>query len=190
MLDWFAKTTMVATGLALVAALGSRLRSVGPAVRHALWLVVLIKLMTPPLVSWPWAISWRVVDWPITATQVVPDTRGNTLVNGDRRQPEQRHIARTSSAFAGRDRTPDSVKDAPPALLEARVKSEEIAAVIHHKWIRCVSPTEPGKMAWWVVSVWLAGSVVLGVGQCDPDHPLSPPALHSGASPGRPCPGG
>src|SRR5207253_4430788 len=27
-----------------------------PAVQHALWLVVLIKLLMPPLVAWPWAV--------------------------------------------------------------------------------------------------------------------------------------
>ena len=32
----------------------------GPAVRHALWLVVLLKMLTPPLVAWPWELPcWR-----------------------------------------------------------------------------------------------------------------------------------
>ena len=33
---WFAETTLVASGLAVIAALAGRLRSIGPAVRHAL----------------------------------------------------------------------------------------------------------------------------------------------------------
>jgi beta-lactamase regulating signal transducer with metallopeptidase domain len=64
MLGWFVETTLVASGLAAIAALAGRLRSIGPTIRHALWLVVLVKLMTPPLLCWPWAISWRVPDWP------------------------------------------------------------------------------------------------------------------------------
>ena len=59
MLVWFAETTIVAGILALVAIAASRLRPIAPSVRHALWLVVLIKFVTPPLVSWPWAIDWR-----------------------------------------------------------------------------------------------------------------------------------
>jgi len=47
MLEWFAETTIVAGVLALVAVVVSRLRAIGPSVRHALWLVVLIKLVTP-----------------------------------------------------------------------------------------------------------------------------------------------
>src|SRR5262249_38810532 len=31
----------------------------GPATRHALWLVVLVKLVTPPLLSWPWPVFTR-----------------------------------------------------------------------------------------------------------------------------------
>ena len=48
MLWWFAETTFVAALLACVAALAGRLRAIGPSARHLLWLVVLIKLMTPP----------------------------------------------------------------------------------------------------------------------------------------------
>ena len=50
MVGWFVDTMMVASGLAVVAAMASRLRSIGPTARHALWLVVLVRLVTPPLV--------------------------------------------------------------------------------------------------------------------------------------------
>jgi beta-lactamase regulating signal transducer with metallopeptidase domain len=56
MLWWIAETTLVAAALAAVAALAPRLRPLGPATRHALWLVVLVKLMVPPLLSWPWPL--------------------------------------------------------------------------------------------------------------------------------------
>ena len=58
MLGWFLETSLVAAGLAAVAALGGRLRSVGPTARHALWLVVLVRMVTPPLFCWPWAADW------------------------------------------------------------------------------------------------------------------------------------
>src|SRR5438128_40929 len=57
MLLWFAETALVASVLAAVAALAPRLRVLGPAARHALWLVVLVKLVTPPLVRSPWPVA-------------------------------------------------------------------------------------------------------------------------------------
>ena len=56
MLDWFAETALVTAAMAGVVALVCRIGRLGPAVRHALWLVVLLKLMTPPLLHWPWKI--------------------------------------------------------------------------------------------------------------------------------------
>ena len=69
MLVWFAETTIVAGILAGVAMVAGRLRPIPPSARHALWLVVLIKFLTPPLVAWPWAIDWRSMEWPCAQTQ-------------------------------------------------------------------------------------------------------------------------
>ena len=57
MLWWFAETTLVAAILALVAGIVGRLPRVGPSARHVLWLVVLIKLVMPPVVKSPWTVS-------------------------------------------------------------------------------------------------------------------------------------
>ena len=55
MLAWIAETTIVAALLAGLAAALGRLsrRQLGPSARHALWLVVLLKFVTPPLVRLP-----------------------------------------------------------------------------------------------------------------------------------------
>ncbi|MDR3618916.1 MAG: M56 family metallopeptidase [Paludisphaera borealis] len=58
MLWWFAETSLVAGLLAALAAGFSRLRPITPTTRHLLWLAVLIKFVTPPLISSPWAVSW------------------------------------------------------------------------------------------------------------------------------------
>src|ERR1700722_694102 len=55
MLGWSAQTTLIAMVLAAVAILASRSRRLGPAARHVLWLVVMIKLVAPPVVDWPWS---------------------------------------------------------------------------------------------------------------------------------------
>jgi beta-lactamase regulating signal transducer with metallopeptidase domain len=55
---WLAHNTLFAAILAVGVYLACRLFRFRPAVRHVLWLVVLIKLVTPPLVNWPWATNW------------------------------------------------------------------------------------------------------------------------------------
>ena len=72
MLGWFVDTMLVASGLAVVAVMGSRLRSIGPTARHALWLVVLVKLVTPPLFCWPWAAHWGGQSWPLISNTAAP----------------------------------------------------------------------------------------------------------------------
>ncbi len=56
MFEWLLLHTAAVLVLALLALAVGRWRGAGPAVRHALWLVVLAKLLTPPLVAWPWAL--------------------------------------------------------------------------------------------------------------------------------------
>jgi beta-lactamase regulating signal transducer with metallopeptidase domain len=54
MLWWLAQNTVSASILALLVLLVCRFCSLRPSLRHALWLVVLVKLVAPPLVLWPW----------------------------------------------------------------------------------------------------------------------------------------
>jgi len=63
MLWWIAQN--IAVTLALVVIVWSACRSfrIGPVGRHALWLVVLLKMLTPPLVAWPWAVGEPVWVW-------------------------------------------------------------------------------------------------------------------------------
>ena len=73
MLWWFAETTLVAALLACVAALAGRLRAISPSARHVLWLVVLIKLITPPLIKAPWAVDlWPARDARALEVAVAP----------------------------------------------------------------------------------------------------------------------
>ncbi len=56
---WLVQHLATVTLLIAVVHLASRAFSLGPVARHALWVVVLVKLVTPPLVTWPWAIHER-----------------------------------------------------------------------------------------------------------------------------------
>ncbi len=54
MICWFAETTLVAAILAGAAAVCGRSHTLNSTARHLLWLVVLIKLITPPVIQSPW----------------------------------------------------------------------------------------------------------------------------------------
>jgi beta-lactamase regulating signal transducer with metallopeptidase domain len=53
MLAWFAETTVVAIVLAAAVTILGRWLRLGPVPRHTLWLVVLLRLITPPVLAWP-----------------------------------------------------------------------------------------------------------------------------------------
>jgi beta-lactamase regulating signal transducer with metallopeptidase domain len=54
---WFAFHLLVVAVLAVLVEVICRTLRPRPSICHLLWLAVLIKLMTPPVVSWPWAVS-------------------------------------------------------------------------------------------------------------------------------------
>jgi beta-lactamase regulating signal transducer with metallopeptidase domain len=56
MLWWLAQNTLVAAALAGLVLLLARLGRLSPAARHALWLVVLLKLLSPAWLLWPWPL--------------------------------------------------------------------------------------------------------------------------------------
>jgi beta-lactamase regulating signal transducer with metallopeptidase domain len=55
LLWWVFQNVVVTAALALAVAMVCRVVRPGPVVRHALWVLVLVKFLTPPLVVWPWA---------------------------------------------------------------------------------------------------------------------------------------
>jgi beta-lactamase regulating signal transducer with metallopeptidase domain len=52
---WIFQNLVVTAAMALVVMLVCRAGRIGPVARHALWVLVLVKFVTPPLVVWPWA---------------------------------------------------------------------------------------------------------------------------------------
>lgn len=53
---WIAQHVVTTALLAALVAMVCRMTRIGPVARHALWVLVLIKFVTPPVVAWPWAI--------------------------------------------------------------------------------------------------------------------------------------
>ncbi len=56
MLWWTTQNLVITALLAGIAWCACRALRAGPVWRHALWMIVLLKLLTPPLVFWPWAV--------------------------------------------------------------------------------------------------------------------------------------
>ena len=195
MLGWFAETTLVAAGLAVVAVLAGRLRPVGPTVRHALWLVVLIKLMTPPLVSWPWAVPWGELEWPIAAPMAA---QALAAVDHDRpwsapKFPEPTSLERAS------ERVSPILTEADVATLasyEAPVEFTPVDGAVEapvtsrRAWAWPLTLLELPTLPQWIFSVWLAVSVVLGVGQAIRIVRFRRRLRECAAGPGRPGRGG
>ena len=144
-LRWSAEAILVASALAVVAGLACRLRgrrvALGPAARHALWLVVLIKLMAPPLVHWPWSV-------PIPRAAVPPD-----MARVEPRDDAPERASEDFEAIASRDVEPAPISAAPGLGFE--FSPARLAAL-------SASARELGP---WVAAAWLVGSIALGVGQ-------------------------
>jgi beta-lactamase regulating signal transducer with metallopeptidase domain len=138
MLRWFAETTLVAAALAAVAALAPRLRTLGPAARHALWLVVLVKLMTPPLVHWPWpVVTPAVMGFGMGAHSMVEAPAAAAVV--DERFDEE------PSANA----VPKTAASAPAAP---------------GGWIEALRGVDPAELSRWALGAWLAVTAGLVAG--------------------------
>src|SRR5512140_2180535 len=57
MIGWMLQNGLTAAVLAGLVWAVCRWGRLGPAARHALWLLVLLKLMMPPVATWPWAVA-------------------------------------------------------------------------------------------------------------------------------------
>ena len=54
---WFGQNTITIAVMILFVVFACRLFRNRPAVQHVLWVVVLLKCVTPPIVSWPWSVQ-------------------------------------------------------------------------------------------------------------------------------------
>jgi beta-lactamase regulating signal transducer with metallopeptidase domain len=52
---WIFQSLVTTAALAALVAVVCRFGKIGPVARHALWVLVLVKFVMPPLVVWPWA---------------------------------------------------------------------------------------------------------------------------------------
>lgn len=133
---WLFQNVVVTALLAGIVALVCRTTRVGPVARHALWLIVLVKFVTPPVLVWPWA---------------APDPLGVAMLDAGATSPVAGEGVTGSIAVSDTpvpDASSDRVVASPSLPVAANPNLSDVAAI-----------------AWpWLMGVWIAGSAaVLGI---------------------------
>src|SRR6185436_6816234 len=128
---WIFQSLVTTAALAATVAIVCRFGRIGPVARHALWVVVLVKFITPPLVVWPWA---------------APDPFG--LARLDRQEvtePANREVAESADRAPGMAPTAEVTEAAaPPASASSLSRAQSSL-----------------QMSTVLVALWIAGSVCL-----------------------------
>ncbi|HYN06647.1 MAG TPA: M56 family metallopeptidase [Vicinamibacterales bacterium] len=132
---WLFQNVVITTALAALVVVVCRTTRIGPVARHALWVLVLLKFVTPPLVVWPWPapdpLGLATLD---VRMDTPPIPRGpSTLVAG-------------TDGMTPRDRDVFPVSDAE---VSAPVDPRDAAAPVGHAALP------------WIIMFWVAGSLCL-----------------------------
>lgn len=88
---WFLQHTAGVLALMLFVALLCRGLRLGPAARHMLWLLVLLKLLMPPVIAWPWALSILPEDTSTSAAVTGPPSEEYIAVSPRNEPPVADH---------------------------------------------------------------------------------------------------
>jgi beta-lactamase regulating signal transducer with metallopeptidase domain len=169
MLWWFAETTLVAAALAALATGIGRWGRLGPAARHALWLVVLIKLVTPPLFRCPLPASLRPIAPEATAATAPAEaafagfevTEVGVVLNDEPAVME----ATPFTPWQDLETTPTEVAEVQSPFLEGASMPAPAPAPTLLEQARALWARMSGGAARWAVGAWLVGSAVIGAGQ-------------------------
>jgi beta-lactamase regulating signal transducer with metallopeptidase domain len=133
---WLFQNVAITSALAVLVVIVSRVTRIGPVARHALWVLVLVKFVTPPLIVWPWAAP---DPFGLAALDVRVDGRslahpsGWHLVTEDGRIPAARVAAGPIESPA-----------LPPSEPRERAGTRVSAATLS-----------------WLLAIWAAGSLCL-----------------------------
>jgi beta-lactamase regulating signal transducer with metallopeptidase domain len=88
---WLLQHTAGVLALMLVVALLCRGLRLGPAARHVLWLLVLLKMLMPPFIVWPWALSILPEETSISAAVSAPPSDEDITVSRKAEPPSPVH---------------------------------------------------------------------------------------------------
>lgn len=157
MLGWYVETTIVTALIAVAFGVAGRFLNLRPAVRHALWVIVLVKFLTPPLVRWPMhglvPAAWRA---PVAATWGV-DRGAPVAIDGLARSAGD--VAARGTGVVGGEAVAD-----PGAPREV---TQRVDLAVSSSWLPSFWPfvfQEHGPV--WLGMVLLAGSACVVAKQC------------------------
>jgi beta-lactamase regulating signal transducer with metallopeptidase domain len=138
MFMWLLHNTILAGLLALGVAALCQWRKCGPALRHSLWLLVLLRLLLPPgVMSWPWAVPFSL----------------------GREAPKIEVVAATAAPVTW-------VVERDVAVVEAAAGTAEKASPIEPATHEVVAPTSIDWSAWaWRMGVgaWALGAAIVAL---------------------------
>ena len=135
---WIFQNVVITAALAAAVLLVSRSGRIGPVARHALWLIVLVKFITPPLVVWPWA---------------APDPFGVAAIDA-RTNRDQATVARVT--------LPDSLRPGVTNGADLRDVRDLTDPTNVAPDDRALAPGDAGDdWTTWALMLWVAGSAVL-----------------------------
>ena len=167
---WFAETTLIAGLLAVVALAVGRLRSLGPSTRHLLWLVVLIKMMTPPIIHAPSPLqAWEFGDREVQ----VEDSHEISSEIDENKQTFISHLTPAPIPRVSSQRLVlrHLIDKAVMAKIKSSPRVEDAAGVVdvrsRDSASRGTSPLafDFGTIREWALGTWLALSLTLAAGQ-------------------------
>ena len=133
---WLFQNVVITTALAALVALVCRTTAISPVTRHALWVLVLVKFVTPPLIAWPWTMP----DPLGLAMPSTPVAMSTGLPGADQ----------MSTGIAAPTRQEGNVAAVAPLESASMVESAVPAA----------AAIDPAVVSW-LVWLWAAGSIVV-----------------------------
>lgn len=163
---WFLQTGLAAALLAGIFLLAGRTLKHRPAFEHALWVVVLAKLVTPIVVEWPWSVT-EVVDWVRPAsTDRETKSDGHARTRGLAGSIDDTLVRLSDPGRAGdRDCTEDSAAAPFDTCFDTcfdssfgRLSVFSSDAPVSPKAKAAASGKD--RVSFWLTLVWLAGSVL------------------------------
>ncbi|MGE5834527.1 MAG: M56 family metallopeptidase [Acidobacteriota bacterium] len=134
---WLFQNLVITAALAAVVAAICRTTRIGPVARHALWVVVLVKFVTPPLVVWPWA---------------APDPLGLAALDV---RVDVRRAASARGGWAGINPPPGSNRGDVIAAVDTRAAPPVVDGRAPF------SSVDRADVLSWLLSIWAAGSLCM-----------------------------
>jgi len=170
MVWWLLQNALVATVLAGMVAIICRFAKPGPAVRHALWLVVLIKLIAPPIVYWPWAAEslWQPVSHWFMADET-SNAKGNSEPRPAVVPPNPIPEIQDSDAPTEVILIPVMTEEEPRVAILEPPSAEEIIEESSPETAQAASKSQPS--IWsnsadhLIIQAWLVGAVAVLIWQ-------------------------